>query len=287
LEITKEMSIENILPSAEDAADAVLDRVEGIPTHLLISEEPDIKKVIEDKDLKPEDPIEGESCPLLTTTQLEALKEAKKVLKDAFIMAYNAGTLRQKVALLGDLAGEISEEVLNKDDFIFSILGPANPIYGMPLDPESICCKYGGCRMFTCIDFENEDDYGIIAEDNPEEYIEWFSGACEACHKKIAKKIYSIRRPLTFGGWKGTFCSFKCLRSVVPLNDILNHALIDRIEEQLLDIGIQDRIVAGEGELNNEELKEELEKDVGEEVDGEFPKVIVQTIPESKIRKYM
>jgi len=287
LEITEEMSLENVLPSAEEAADAVLNRVEGIPAHLLVSEEAAIKEVIEKEDLKPEEPAEAKACPLLTTTELEALKEAKEVVKDAFIMAYNAGTLRQKVALLGDLAGDISEEILNKDDFIFSILGPSNPIYGMPLDPESTCCKYGGCRMFTCVDFENEDDFGIIAEEEPDEYIEWFSGSCEACHKKIAKKIYALRRPLTFGGWRGTFCSFKCLRSVVPMNDILNHALIDRIEEQLLDIGIQDRIVAGEGEINNEELTEELEKDAGEEVNGEYPRVMVQTIPESKTRKYM
>jgi len=96
-----------------------------------------------------------------------------------------------------------------------------------------------------------------------------------------------LRRPLTFGGWKGTFCSFKCLRSIVPMNDVLNHGLINHIEEQLLEIGIQDRIVTGEGEINNEELKEELENEAEEEIGGEFPIITVQTIPENKTRDYM
>ncbi len=71
------------------------------------------------------------------------------------------------------------------------------------------------------------------------------------------------------------------------MNDVLNHGLIDRIEEQLLDIGIQDRIVTGEGEINNEELEEKLEKEAKEETKGDFPRVMVQTIPENKTRNYM
>lgn len=292
LEITEEMAIGSMLPTSQEAADAVLEKIEGIPTHLLTIQEPTIKETLKEEKLKTTLSFqtkgkEKTACPLLTTTQKKALQEAKKQLKDAFIMAYNAASLRKKVELLGDLAHEISEEIIEKDEFLFSILGPANPIYGMLLDPESICCRYGGCRMFTCVDFDNEDEFGIIAEENPQEYIEWFTGACEACHNKIAKKIYALRRPLTFGGWKGTFCSFKCLRSVVPMNDVLNHGLINHIEEQLLETGIQDRIVTGEGEINNEELKEELEKEVEEEIDGDFPRVIVQTIPENKTRNYM
>jgi len=297
LEITEDLAIGDMLPKAQEAADAVLEKFEAIPTHLLTIQEPTIRKTLKEEGvettvsletLSPEEgPVSPVACPLLTTTQKKGLEIAKKQVRDAFIMAYNSASLRKKVELLGNLAHDISEEVIAKDEFLFSILGPVNPIYGMPLDPESICCKYGGCRMFTCVDFENEDEYGVIAEDDPEEYIEWFTGACEACHDKIAKKIYALRRPFTFGGWKGTFCSFKCLRSVVPMNDVLNHGLIDHMEEQLLEIGIQDRIVTGEGEINNEELKEELEKEAEEEVDGEFPIVTVQTIPENKTRNYM
>lgn len=294
LNITEDMSIGDVLPNAQEAADAVMEKIEAIPTHLLTIQEPTIRKTLKEEGVKTtvslekNSPEEGSaSCPLLTTTQKKALKMAKEQVRDAFIMAYNSASLRKKVELLGDLAHDISEEVIANDEFLFSILGPVNPIYGMLLDPESTCCKYGGCRMFTCVDFENEDEYGIIAEEDPEEYIEWFTGACEVCHNKIAKKIYALRRPLTFGGWKGTFCSFKCLRSIVPMNDVLNHGLINHIEEQLLEIGIQDRIVTGEGEINNEELKEELENEAEEEIGGEFPIITVQTIPENKTRDYM
>jgi len=183
---------------------------------------------------------------------------------------------------LGDLVEDISEDLLRKDEKLFRIFGPANPVYGQVItDPEAESSKYGGCRMLTCVEFENEDEFGMITEDDPYDFIEWFTGNCEYCHKKIAKKIYSLRRPLTFGGWKGTFCSFKCLRDVVPFNDVLNHFIINQIEQQLLEIGIQDRLASGEGEINDEELRWELEQSAEREIDGELPRVYIETLPES------
>ncbi len=226
------------------------------------------------------------SCPMLTPEQKAVLDISKEQVREAFVTAYNVGTVEQKVALLGDLAGEISKEVLVNDEKLFTILGPTNPIYGMILDPESDCCKYGGCRMLTCIDFENEDEFGIIDEDDPEDTIEWFSGFCEYCHLKIAKKIYALRRPLTFGGWKGVFCSFKCLREVVPMNDVLNHFIINQIEDQLLSIGIQDRIVSGDEEINNEELDEKHREATQRQIDGNFTHVTIQSIPKNPAGKY-
>nr|QBK92212.1 MAG: putative transmembrane protein [Pithovirus LCPAC304] len=271
MEVTEEMSIAGILPSAKDAADMILRTLEDMPL---------VTDILPKKSRKSKKKVSF-SCPRITPEQKEVLDSNKELVREAFVTAYNIGTVEQKVALLGDLAGEISKEVLATDEKLFTILGPTNPIYGMVIDPDSDCCKYGGCRMLTCIDFENEDEFGVIDEDNPEETIEWFSGFCEYCHLKIAKKIYALRRPLTFGGWKGVFCSFKCLRAVVPLNDALNHIIINQIEDQLLSIGIQDRIVSGKDEINNEELDEKYRESTQRQIDGNFTHVTIQTIPKS------
>lgn len=303
LEITEDMTIEGVLPGAEEAIKFLFRKFGEIPlveeALKKISKEapPRATEMVQYKDIpvllspkasrrKGKEKQTVVKCPMITPEQKEAFELHKDEIKRAFIISYNTGTLKEKVEMLGDLANDISEEMLGKDEKLFTLLGPANPIYGQIIDPDSPCCKYGGCRMLTCIDFENEDEFGVIDEDDPQENIEWFTGACEACHRKIAKKIYALRRPLTFGGWKGTFCSFTCLRKVVPMNDVLNQFIINKIETQLENIGIQDRLVSGEGEINNEELDESLRESAAQRVDGEFPTVSIETIPLNPTKTY-
>jgi len=304
LEVTEEMTIEGVLPGAQEAIEFLFRKFGEIPLveealeKVSEKEPPRVTAMVEYKDipvlLSPKSSRrkgkEKEQavvkCPMITREQKEAFELRREDIRRAFIISYNTGTLKEKVEMLGDLANDISEEMLGRDEKLFTLLGPTNPIYGQIIDPDSPCCKYGGCRMLTCIDFENEDEFGVIDEDDPEENIEWFTGACEACHRKIAKKIYALRRPLTFGGWKGTFCSFACLRKVVPMNDVLNHFIINKIETQLEDLGIQDRLVSGEGEINNEELDESLRKSTARRVDGELPTVSIESIPTNPTRTY-
>jgi len=303
LDIPEDLTIEGVLPSADRAADLILEHFDSLPvpsqaiqsvtttfkekadekTKVKITEIPTIKST-KDKKIVKENVI---SCPMISTEERAALAEKKTDVRKAFLISYNAATVREKINLLGSLlTNKISEELLEKDEKLFTILGPSNSIYGMVMDPDNICCKYGGCRMLTCIDFENEDEFGEIVDEDPEAVIEWFKGACEYCHKKIAKKIYALRRPLTFGGWKGTFCSFECLRKVVPMNDVLNHFIINQIESQLMHIGIQDRIVSGEGEINNEELDELIKAAEERKMKGKYTKVTIQSIPKNITDKY-
>ena len=277
LEIDDDLTLEGIIPSSAEAADMVLKQLKETP---LVSEA--FKKYAK-KPSKSGKEIDEEysfSCPMVTPEQRKYIEKNLSEIRKTFIASYNSASVKEKVRLLGNLIEDISEDLLRKDEKIFRIFGPTNPVYGQVIiDPENDSAKYGGCRMLTCIEFENEDEFGIIDEENPYTNIEWFTGNCEYCHKKIAKKIYALRRPLTFGGWKGTFCSFKCLRDVVPFNDLLNHAIINQIEQQLSEIGIQDRVVTGEGEINNEELQKELDISAEKEIDGELPKVIIETLP--------
>jgi len=275
LEVEGGLTLAGIIPDAREAAKLIVDKLGAVP----LVEEAFDKYMKEDKSSK-EEP--GFSCPMMSAKQRKALEENQAQIEKMFLVTYNSSTLSEKLKLLGDVAEDISEELLRKDQKLFTIFGPANPIYGQVItDPESDSVKYGGCRMLTCVDFENEDEFGIIDDEDPYANIEWFTGNCEYCNKKIAKKIYALRRPLTFGGWKGEFCSFKCLRDVVPFDDVLNHFIINQIERQLLEIGIQDRYVSGENEINNEELNLELEEAAARELQGEGTHVSIETLPES------
>lgn len=282
LDLVDMPSLKDILPSPSEAASLILERFETLP---LVGEA--LKPVQTLSDVDDETPSKETivSCPMLTQAQKIALGKEKDSLHRSFLNAYNVATVEGKMSLLGnDITDDIVKEALINDKKLFTILGPSNPIYGMEYDPDSMCCKYGGCRMLTCIDFENDDEFGEIDPENPEETIEWFTGSCESCHRKIAKKIYALRRPLTFGGWKGTFCSFKCLRDIVRVNDVMDHFIINQIETQLMEIGIQDRIVSGEGELNNEELERELEFATQRNLEEDYTHVTIETIPKIPTR---
>jgi hypothetical protein len=184
----------------------------------------------------------------------------------------------QKFGLDADVLRE-----LENDRIVFNFLGPANPIFG-PLDPDSTCCRYGGCRMFTCIDLENEDEFGVIDYDNPEESIEWFTGSCEYCHRKIAKPIYAVRRPFPFGGWKGCFCSFKCLRAVVPLQDVITHFIINLVENEMNEFKIQDRNFEDEPTTTQAQALARL--DAQEQAYGTTVEIESQSLPQTIETEY-
>ncbi len=123
------------------------------------------------------------------------------------------------------------------DEYLFRVLGPAN------LGTESSNANYGGDRMFTCdlYDYDEEDD--IV--------IDWFTGACDVCFKRIRERWHAVRmpRPGTGGGWRGQYCTWKCCRdAVVELDDveILTFSMIDIYEKYMNDIGIQERTITKE-----------------------------------------
>lgn len=149
---------------------------------------------------------------------------------------------------------------LKDDKIIFRILGPVNAVIDANLTSEAICSKYGGDRMFTCNEFEVID-----VEDDSEDFnVDWFTGNCQQCNLKIDNRYWAVRRPLAEGGWKGCYCSWKCVREEVIIpscNDVemcsieeeervdpnlAMQAIITRIEANMNRIGIQDRRVVGE-----------------------------------------
>lgn len=102
------------------------------------------------------------------------------------------------------------------EELIFRVLGPSfPPIQHVEYDPKNICKMYGGCRMLTCWEYENVDidGYRLDNDDIDISSIEWYTGVCEYCDRKIYKdkKHCALRMPMSGGSWRGCFCSWDCV----------------------------------------------------------------------------
>lgn len=161
------------------------------------------------------------------------IEEQKRVIQGQLATTTN----EEKRILLEPILEAKNRENLADDVPIYRILGPANAMADINLADEGECCRYGGCRMFTCVHFEGDPDI----PDEDQEDIDWFTGVCEECHLKIRVRVHAVRMPLIHGGWKGCYCSWKCVRQSLTQPDIAINAIIDRLERQLIRIGIQDR----------------------------------------------
>lgn len=161
---------------------------------------------------------------------------------NTLISQYAISTIPEKISMLSSVL-----DIAPFDDSdIFREFGPVNCIYSdVPsMDDENYeCTKYGGCRMFTCSEFENMysngDQIDIFTIEEHTSNIDWFRKSCDKCMTKIPKRHYAIRRPLINGGWLGCFCSIDCMKHDV--NDPHISLMIGRIQEQLNRIGIRDR----------------------------------------------
>jgi hypothetical protein len=149
-------------------------------------------------------------------------------------------TVEEKAAFFEPVYKNIATYRQGEDKELLTYFGPSNVQVDAILTTDHECCKYGGCRMLLCRCFERydfDDDEDVVDEDPN---LEWFAGYCLQCRLTILHKWYALRLPIPTGGWKGTYCSFKCLREASP--NILTTKLIDRIEVSIKKSGIQDRV---------------------------------------------
>lgn len=157
----------------------------------------------------------------------------------------SAASEEDKMNMVRGVLENKAKRNLSSDEDLFSILGPVNAIVDDDLvSDKNICHRYGGCRMFTCIELEDMLDSSngqivyALSEYKP---TDWFQGACQVCHLRIRRFAHAIRMPLDHGGWKGCYCSEKCLRRDLDSNLFLT-ALVDELMKDMNRIGIQDRL---------------------------------------------
>lgn len=149
-------------------------------------------------------------------------------------------TPEQRLQLIAPVLANQGQQSLSNDEGLFRLFGPCNTIYGADLLRDRICDKYGGCRMLLCVCHETTDAEDDVIYDTDE--VDWFTGSCEQCLKKIEHRHYALRLPLAHGSWRGCYCSFSCLRESLTSSDPTTRALIAKIEQSITSIGIQDRV---------------------------------------------
>jgi hypothetical protein len=116
------------------------------------------------------------------------------------------------------------------------IFGPINAIMGR----ECISSISGGCRMFTCIcrDCDQELDEEPDLDSSPD----WFTGNCDGCLKKIGNISHALRFPVGGGGFVGCFCCEKCMETKTPrILDTAAHARLECLYNALASKGVLDR----------------------------------------------
>lgn len=144
--------------------------------------------------------------------------------RETFISQYSLSTVIEKIQLLS----EVKELELVNDIPLFREYGPVNTLFSLVKHTsDHPCSRNGGCRMFLCNEFEEEEDENEISD--------WFTGTCEECSASISHFWYALRMPLKHGGWKGCFCSFRCL---LEKGDPV---IIEKLKEQIETICIRDQ----------------------------------------------
>lgn len=117
----------------------------------------------------------------------------------------------------------------------FRLLGPFNVVDFSEKEIEDTLDE--DSRMFSC----HVNDYN--SEYN--RYDNWFLGYCMYCDLKIKHYWYALRIPVFNGGWFGCYCSFPCLRKAIREDyepGYTESCYLDYFEQQIQEIGIQDRI---------------------------------------------
>lgn len=208
-----------------------------------IAEEIDMKGKELDKQIMEkidEIPLE-ESLKLLTEglensgVSIVEIESAKK-----FLSSELENPERKKELLMPILRAE-REINLETDRVLFWIYGPNNQLVNQNLTLNTPSSKYGGCRMFLCDLFDYDEEEG--------EVLDWFTGSCDQCLKRIKKRCYAVRMPRVHGGWEGCFCSFKCVddnntEMEIKTNDpnLLLRELITLYSEKVEEVGIQETL---------------------------------------------
>lgn len=98
-------------------------------------------------------------------------------------------------------------------------------------------------RMFICNQYELDDD-DLEIDDNLNNEVDWFTGECRICGKRIGERKWAVRLPLKFdvdedGGWKGCYCSWDCVRGENGIKKLDVKHLINRFELELIANGIE------------------------------------------------
>jgi len=172
-------------------------------------------------------------------------------IRERLLMKFNALSLSDKYEIAKDFIEKRNMLALQNDLSLFITLGPSAPLADSQLDE----LDYGGARMFTFNNFDTDpdiEDDDVFPDGTPKNIVNWFVGYCQECNLRILRRYHAVRLPMLFGGWKGCFCSWKCVRNNINENNnddtyssnenSIMLQLVDIYEDQINTYKILDRI---------------------------------------------
>jgi hypothetical protein len=182
------------------------------------------------------DKISDEELTLVLTSGIDVIyfdENEKKRVRDEVLTQVKSLTKQQKINKIKPFLINSRIEKLKENIIIFRILGPIQLIPGISYEDDDI---YKHC-MFTC-------DYYDWDEES-EDYNYWFTESCDYCAKKIRRKVHAVREPQFDGGWRGCFCSWKCVQD--NYNELIEkqpgmNEMIKVFMNRMNTIGIQDQL---------------------------------------------
>jgi len=195
---------------------------------------------------------EGENSSLLTTVSLgfspvdEKEKYFNNILESSknFVFTKEGKEIEFSEEIQNSLKSFLQSDVLiSKEETKLDYNNPVR-VWGPMNAIEDFDCSAapegkGPCRMLQCMCLEQEDGPEIY---DSSEGLTWFKGKCEVCEKKILDISHALRQPHRNGGWKGCYCSFKCIIKE-PEFDIEEeeHLVLNLTKSTLDECGIMDR----------------------------------------------
>lgn len=132
----------------------------------------------------------------------------------------------------------VRKKSLAKNPELARLFGPVNTNSRLDLSSNSVCCRYGGCRLLICNCIEGvNDDFGENIQD-----ADWFTGVCQVCGTNIPTRQYALRKPNRNGGWSGCYCGEKCVRKDPYVEAPIDGPIIDAAMRDLHTTGLYEQV---------------------------------------------
>jgi hypothetical protein len=160
---------------------------------------------------------------------LDEIESNKRKLKKRF----EKSSVAVREQMLMPIIESEKRKGMRESEDLFHLFGPSFASSGTDFSLNTPCTQWGGCRMFLCVCHERSDDDGEYVDvmdenDNNDSWeVEWFRGACDNCHRRIERKHYAVRIPVSVGGWKGCFCSWDCVKLRIGLDEKMRNKYND------------------------------------------------------------
>ena len=179
---------------------------------------------------------DGENKSYLKNVSLGMDQDKKEVFMKQLEEESGKINIKGDMKEMIDMFSSSISDIVDKDTSYnksFRVWGPENSF----LDRDCTT-NFGGkgpCRMLSCICRDAEENQGELMSD-------WFTGKCDVCNRIIEDMSHAVRYPVKGGGWRGCYCSFKCISDDPPYQmNKEDQVRLKNVQKRMQEVGIMDR----------------------------------------------